>query len=73
MTSRDKQGIRLNRFIAMCGISSRRKADLLIQQGLIKINNEVITNLGQRVKHWSDLSVTANQIKTCQQIPKRPR
>ena len=49
MTSRDKQGIRLNRFIAMCGICSRRKADLLIQQGLIKINNEVITNLGQRV------------------------
>jgi len=49
MINTDKKGIRLNRFIAMCGVCSRRKADLLIQQGLITINNEIIKNLGQRV------------------------
>ena len=31
--------IRLNRFIAMCGICSRRKADHLIQDGQITIKD----------------------------------
>jgi len=41
---------RLNRFIAMCGICSRRKADLLIANGRVKINGNVIKALGTKVK-----------------------
>ncbi len=38
--------IRLNRFIAMAGVCSRREADKLIADGEIKVNGEVITEMG---------------------------
>ena len=40
---------RLNKYIASCGICSRRKADELIQSGKVEINGNVITELGYRV------------------------
>jgi len=42
--------IRLNRFIANAGICSRREADLLIEAGEIKVNGEVITEMGYKVQ-----------------------
>jgi 23S rRNA pseudouridine2605 synthase len=41
---------RLNKFLSNAGICSRREADKLIQQGIITINNEVVTELGCRVR-----------------------
>jgi 23S rRNA pseudouridine2605 synthase len=38
--------LRLNRFIAMAGICSRRDADKLISEGLVKVNGEVVTEMG---------------------------
>ncbi len=42
--------IRLNRFIAKSGLCSRREADELIKAGTIKVNNEVISEMGYQVK-----------------------
>lgn len=42
--------IRLNKYIANAGICSRRDADKLIEGGEIKVNGEVITALGHKVK-----------------------
>ncbi len=42
--------MRLNRYIANSGVCSRREADELIKKGLIKINNQVVTELGTIVK-----------------------
>lgn len=48
--ARPQQGqIRLNRYLAMAGIGSRRKCDKLISEGRVKINGEVVTRLGVRV------------------------
>jgi len=44
--------IRLNKYIANSGICSRRDADKLIEKGEIKVNGEVITELGHRVKRY---------------------
>lgn len=41
---------RLNKYIAHCGICSRRKADEHIQQGLVKVNDEIIKTPGHRVQ-----------------------
>lgn len=41
--------IRLNKYVAHCGICSRRKADEYIKQGLVKVNEEVITEPGYRI------------------------
>lgn len=42
--------IRLNRYIANAGVCSRREADKLIEAGQIKVNGNVVTELGTKVK-----------------------
>ena len=41
--------IRLNKFVAHCGISSRRKADEHIKDGLVKVNGQIIKKPGYRI------------------------
>lgn len=40
---------RLNKYIASCGICSRRKADELILNGKVTINNKIIKELGTQI------------------------
>ncbi|SFG66227.1 pseudouridine synthase [Pontibacter chinhatensis] len=42
--------IRLNRYIANAGVCSRREADVLIESGEIRVNGEVITEMGYKVQ-----------------------
>ena len=52
---RDDSGlIRLNRYISNAGICSRRKADELIEAGVISVNGEVISELGHKVDPMKD-------------------
>lgn len=48
----DEQGeeLRLNRYIANAGVCSRREADALIAAGEIKVNGEVVTEMGYKVQ-----------------------
>src|SRR6202012_4213672 len=46
--------IRLNRYIANAGICSRRKADELIEAGVIAVNGNVISELGFKVNPMKD-------------------
>src|SRR5690606_7204308 len=46
--------IRLNRYIANSGVCSRRKADELIEAGVITVNGETITELGSKVDPAKD-------------------
>ncbi len=43
--------IRLNKFMANAGLCSRREADEFIQQGLVKVNGEVVKELGTKISH----------------------
>ena len=45
----DIQPIRLNKFISNAGVCARRAADLLIKEGLITVNGEKVTTLGQKI------------------------
>ena len=58
----DKQLIRINRFIAMSGVCSRRKADLLIREGKISVNNEIIYKLGVQVSPEDVVCFNGKQI-----------
>ncbi len=42
--------IRLNKYLADCGICSRREADDLIKAGCVTVNGEVVTTMGYKVK-----------------------
>jgi len=42
--------IRLNKYSAHSGVCSRREADSLIETGAVKVNGEVVTELGTKIK-----------------------
>lgn len=46
--------IRLNKYIADCGVCSRRKADELIASGAVIINGQTVTEMGYRVNTDTD-------------------
>ena len=48
-TSIDKETVRLNKFISNAGVYSRRAADNLILEGRIKVNNNVVRELGLKI------------------------
>ncbi len=41
--------IRLQKYLADCGIASRRKSEELIIQGKVKVNGKVVTELGTKI------------------------
>ena len=47
-------GIRINRYLSMCGITSRRKAEELVLGGKVRVNGEVVQDLGRRVAPGRD-------------------
>lgn len=49
MTTPADKGVRLNRYLASCGVSSRRGCDELIRGGHVEINGKIITDLSSRV------------------------
>jgi len=46
--------MRLNKFLALSGVASRRKADELISDGKIKINGKIIKELGVQIDENND-------------------
>lgn len=48
---------RLQKVIAESGIASRRKAEELITKGLVKVNGEVVTELGTKVSDKDEIQV----------------
>lgn len=54
--------IRLNRYIARAGVCSRRKADAMIEQGRVRVNGTVVTELGTRVGSSDNVEVNGRSI-----------
>ena len=46
--------MRINKFISLCGIASRRAAETLIENGKVMVNGEVIRDLGHQVDENKD-------------------
>ncbi|MCC7430998.1 rRNA pseudouridine synthase [bacterium] len=58
----EQNSLRLNKFLASCGIASRRKADELIEQGKIKVNGKIVKELGLQINPSKDLVSFENKI-----------
>lgn len=54
--------VRLQKFLADRGIASRRKSEIYITEGRVKVNGEVITQLGTKVKPDEDVVLFDNKI-----------
>ena len=60
-------GMRLNRYIARSGIASRRNCDKGIQNGMVTVNNRLVTNPAEKISAgdtvlWDGSSVTLPDI-----------
>ena len=47
--------MRINKYIALCGVASRRKAEELILAGKIKVNDNIVTELSYQVDEENDV------------------
>ena len=54
--------IRLNKFLANAGICSRREADQHIQDGNVKVNGNVVTELGTKVTRKDQIEFNGNPV-----------
>ena len=45
---------RLQKFLARCGVASRRQCEELIAQGKVRVNGKVITEMGSRIDPEKD-------------------
>lgn len=51
--------IRINKWLALEGVCSRREADALIEQGLVEVDGKRVTELGDRIQPGQTVSLTA--------------
>jgi 23S rRNA pseudouridine2605 synthase len=54
--------IRLNKFIANAGVTSRRKSDELIAQGVVKVNGKVVKDLGTKISLTDKVTMNGNPV-----------
>ena len=47
--------MRINKYIALCGVASRRKAEELILAGKVKVNDNIVTELSYQVDEENDV------------------
>ncbi len=57
--------IRLQKYLADCGIASRRKSEELILQGRVLVNGRIVTELGTKIDTEKD------EVKYCGKIVQR--
>ncbi|NLN15044.1 MAG: rRNA pseudouridine synthase [Tissierellia bacterium] len=53
--------MRIQKFMAKCGVASRRKSEELIRQGLVEVNGQVITEPGLKIDPDKDLVKVNNK------------
>ena len=54
--------IRINKFLSQCGVASRRNADLLLVQGRVAINGQVVGTPGLMVNEETDQVLLDGQV-----------
>lgn len=54
--------MRINKYIATCGICSRREADELIKSGKVRVNGNVVKELGMQIQDSDEVHVNGNKI-----------
>lgn len=57
------EGIRLNKFLASCGLGSRRACDALVQEGEVIVNGEICVNPGYRVQPGDHVRAAGQRLR----------
>ncbi|MDR2935868.1 MAG: RNA-binding S4 domain-containing protein [Rikenellaceae bacterium] len=60
--------LRLNKYISMSGVCSRREADELIREGRITVNGEVITEMGYKINSGDVVKMNGEQLESQKKV-----
>ena len=56
-------GVRLNKYLASCGLGSRRSCDDLIQSGRVEVNGHPCVNMGTRITEADHVRVDGTRVR----------
>lgn len=62
MTSGTKETMRINKYLATCGVDSRRKVEQLITNGIVTVNGKVCTNLATDILETDHVEVAGKVV-----------
>ena len=68
MSDTPEKGVRLNRFLASCGVASRRGSETFILQGRVEINGKIVNDLGARVQPGDHVKFDNKLLKTASEL-----
>ena len=57
--------MRINKYIATCGVCSRRKAEELVLSGKVKLNGKIVDNLATDILDTDEVKVNEKVISLC--------
>lgn len=55
--------MRLQKYLALCGVASRRHAEQLIADGLVQVNGRTVTEMGTQVGETDEVRVRGERVK----------
>ena len=55
--------MRLQKYMAECGVASRRKAEEMIAAGLVSVNGRVVTEMGTQVEEGDAVRLEGRLIR----------
>ena len=55
--------MRLQKYLADCGIASRRQAEQLIAQGLVQVNGQTVLEMGVKVSPGDVVTYQGRQVR----------
>lgn len=59
--------IRINRYLASCGLGSRRSCEDLVREGRIKVNGQIVRTLGQKISAEDKVEIDGSLLLRPQQ------
>lgn len=59
----ERRGIRINRYLAMCGLGARRAVESLVSEGRVEVDGEVVLDLSFRVAPGAAVAVDGEPVE----------
>lgn len=59
----ERRGIRINRYLAMCGLGARRAVENLVSEGRVEVDGEVVRDLSFRVEPGAAVAVDGEPVE----------
>jgi len=63
MTESPEDGVRINRYLASCGMGSRRGCEAFVREGRVTLNGDVVRDLSMRVREGDHVKLDGSLVR----------